>query len=174
MKAKAEGMTKPVIWGTVFALIAGILQSTLLSRLAVYHAVPDLALGVLVFCAYVNGTMTGQLTGFFSGILLDFLSAAPLGLNAFIRTLIGAAGGRMNGTFFLDGVFLPMALCAAATAIKAILYFILNLLFSKAVPAYSLAGPVLWVELLLNTLTAPFLFGLLKLFKTLLIGRRET
>ncbi|MDR2743168.1 MAG: rod shape-determining protein MreD [Treponema sp.] len=167
-------MTKPVIWGTVFALIAGILQSTLLSRLAVYHAVPDLALGVLVFCAYVNGTMTGQLTGFFSGILLDFLSAAPLGLNAFIRTLIGAAGGRMNGTFFLDGVFLPMALCAAATAIKAILYFILNLLFSKAVPAYSLAGPVLWVELLLNTLTAPFLFGLLKLFKTLLIGRRET
>jgi rod shape-determining protein MreD len=166
-------MTKPVIWGTVFALIAGILQSTLLSRLALYHAVPDLALGILVFCAYVNGTMTGQLTGFFSGLLLDFLSAAPLGLNAFIRTLIGAAGGRMNGTFFLDGFFLPMILCAAATAAKAALYFILNLLFAGAVPAYSLAAPVFWVELLLNTITAPFLFGLLKLFKSLLIGRRK-
>jgi cell shape-determining protein MreD len=79
----------------------------------------------------------------------------------------------MNGTFFLDGVFLPMALCAAATVIKAALYFLLNLLFSGSVPAYSLAGPVLWVELLLNILTAPFLFGLLKLFKPLLIGRRE-
>jgi rod shape-determining protein MreD len=167
-------MTKPVVWGTFFALIAGILQSTLLSRLAFYHAVPDLALGVLVFCAYVNGTMTGQLTGFFSGLLLDFLSAAPLGLNAFIRTLIGAAGGRMNGTFFLDGVFLPMALCAAATMVKAALYFFLNLLFSGSVPAYSPAGPALWVELLLNIFTAPFLFGLLKLFKPLLVGRRET
>jgi rod shape-determining protein MreD len=167
-------MTKPVVWGTFFALIAGILQSTLLYRLAVYHAVPDLALGVLVFCAYVNGTMTGQLTGFFSGLLLDFLSAAPLGLNAFIRTLIGAAGGRMNGTFFLDGVFLPMALCAAATVLKAVLYFFLNLLFSGSVPAYSLAEPALWIELLLNTLTAPFLFALLKLFKLLLMGRRKT
>jgi rod shape-determining protein MreD len=170
---KAGRMAKSVVWGTVFALIAGILQSTLLSRLAVYHAVPDLALGILVFCAYVNGTMAGQLTGFFSGLLLDFLSAAPLGLNTFIRTLIGAAGGRMNGTFFLDSLFLPMALCAGATALKAVLYFVLNLLFSGAVPAYSLAGPAFWVELLLNTLTAPFLFGLLKLFKTLLIGRRE-
>jgi rod shape-determining protein MreD len=166
-------MTKPVIWGTVFALIAGILQSTLFSRLAIYHAVPDIALGILVFSAYINGAMTGQLTGFFSGLLLDFLSAAPLGLNAFIRTLIGAVGGRMNGTFFLDGIFLPMALCAGATAAKAVLYFILNLLFSGAVPAYSLTGPTLWVELLLNTFIAPFLFGFLKLFKTLLIGRRK-
>ncbi|MDR2070471.1 MAG: rod shape-determining protein MreD [Treponema sp.] len=166
-------MTKPVIWGTVFALIAGMLQSTLLSRLAVYHAVPDLALGILVFSAYINGTMTGQLTGFFSGLLLDFLSAAPLGLNAFIRTVIGAVGGRINGTFFLDNIFLPMALCAGATAMKAVLYFILNRLFSGAVPVYSLAGPAFWVELLLNTFTAPFLFGLLKLFKALLIGRRK-
>jgi rod shape-determining protein MreD len=167
-------MTKPVIWGTVFALIAGILQSTLFSRLAIYHAVPDIALGILVFSAYINGAMTGQVTGFFSGLLLDFLSAAPLGLNAFIRTLIGAVGGRMNGTFFLDSVFLPMGLCAGATAIKAVLYFLISLLFSGAVPAYSLTGLALWVELLLNTLIAPFLFGFLKLFKTLLIGRRKT
>jgi rod shape-determining protein MreD len=166
-------MTKPVIWGTVFALVAGILQSTLLSRLAVYHAVPDLALGILVFSAYINGTMTGQLTGFFSGLLLDFLSAAPLGLNAFVRTLVGAIGGLMNGTFFLDGLFLPMALCAGATVIKALLYFFLSLLFAGAVPAYSLGEPTLWVELLMNTFLAPFLFGFLKLFRTLLIGRRE-
>jgi rod shape-determining protein MreD len=171
---KAGRMAKPVIWGTVFALIAGILQSTLFSRLAVYHAVPDLALGILVFCAYVNGIMPGQLTGFFSGLLLDFLSSAPLGLNMFIRTLIGAAGGRMKETFFLDGVFLPMALCAGATAFKAVLYFVLNLLFSGVVPAYSLTGPELWVELLLNTLTAPFLFRLLKLFKPLLVGKKGT
>ncbi|MDR3130978.1 MAG: rod shape-determining protein MreD [Treponema sp.] len=167
-------MSKPVVWGTFFALIAGILQSTLLSRLSVYHAVPDIALGVLVFCAYVNGSMTGQLTGFFSGILLDFLSAAPLGLNAFVRTMIGAAGGRMKETFFLDGVFLPMALCAAATVIKAILCFILNLLFLGFVPAYDLSEPEFWAEFILNTFTAPFLFGLLKLFKPLLIGTRKT
>ncbi|GHV18278.1 rod shape-determining protein MreD [Spirochaetia bacterium] len=167
-------MAKNVLWATIFALVAGILQSTLLSHLAVYHAVPDLALGILVFSAYVNGSMTGQLTGFFSGLLLDFLSAAPLGLNALVRTLIGAAAGLMNGTFFLDVLFLPMALCAGATLLKAALVFVLHLLFPGAIPAYALFDLTLWVELLLNTLTAPFLFGLLKLFNTLLVGRRET
>ncbi|MDR2482533.1 MAG: rod shape-determining protein MreD [Treponema sp.] len=166
-------MAKNVIWATVFAVAAILLQSTLLARLAVYHAVPDLALGILVFSAYTNGTMTGQLTGFCSGLLMDFLSAAPLGLNAFIRTILGALGGLMNGTLFLDSLFLPMALCAGATLLKALLYYMLHLLFSGAVPAYALLEPTLWIELTLNTLSAPFLFYFLKLFKSLLTGRRE-
>jgi rod shape-determining protein MreD len=167
-------MTKNVIWATVFCILAGILQSTLLSRLAVYHAVPDLALGILVFIAYSNGAMTGQLTGFCSGLLLDFLSAAPLGLNALVRTIVGAAAGLLNGIFVLDAVFFPMVLCAGATLSKTILYFILSLLFSGAVPAYAIFEPTLWVELLLNTLTAPFLFGFLKLFSALLLARRKS
>jgi rod shape-determining protein MreD len=166
-------MGKNVFWATIFALIATILQSTLLARLAVYHAVPDIALGILIFSAYNNGTMTGQLTGFFSGLLLDLLSASPLGLNAFIRTLIGVSVGLMKGTFFLDTLFLPMALCGGATLIKALFFWILHLLFAPAVPAYAVMSPVLWVELILNVLLAPFLFALLKLFKSLLVGRRN-
>jgi rod shape-determining protein MreD len=166
-------MAKNVIWAVVFALCAAILQSTLLNRLALYGAVPDLALGIIVYSAYVNGTMTGQLSGFFSGVLLDFLSAAPLGLNALIRTVIGALAGLMTGTFFLDIFFLPMALCAAATMVKILALFLLHLLFAGAVPAYPLGEPLLWVELGLNTLSAPFLFGLLKRFHPLLAGRRD-
>jgi rod shape-determining protein MreD len=166
-------MVKNVVWTVLFALIAAILQSTLLSRLALYRAVPDLALGIIVFSAYVNGTMTGQLSGFFSGILLDFLSAAPLGFNAFIRTLAGALAGLMKGTFFLDVFFLPMILCASATLVKAVVVFLLHLILAGAVPAYSPGSPLLWVELMLNTLSAPFLFALLKTFKPLLAGKEE-
>jgi rod shape-determining protein MreD len=97
---------------------------------------------------------------------MDFLSAAPLGLNTFIRTIIGALGGLMKGTFFLDAVILPMILCAAATILKALMLLALHLLF--ATPAYSFVSPLFWVELLLNTFTAPILFGLLKLFAPLL------
>jgi rod shape-determining protein MreD len=146
----------------------------LLSRLEIYHAVPDLALGILVFCAYNNGIMTGQLTGFFSGFLMDFLSAAPLGFNALIRTMVGFFTGLMKGTFFLDMFFLPMALCAGATLFKALLVLLLHFLFAGAIPAYPLWGPTLWVELILNTLSAPILFGFLKFFRPLLVGRRET
>jgi rod shape-determining protein MreD len=166
-------MVKNVVWTVLLTLVAALLQSTLLARLAFYHAVPDLALGIVVFSAYVNGTMTGQLSGFFSGILLDFISAAPLGLNAFIRTLLGALAGIMKGTFFLDVFFLPMILCAAATLLKAMVVFLLHLLLAGAVPAYSLTSPLLWVELMLNTFSAPFLFALLKVFRTLLAGKEE-
>jgi rod shape-determining protein MreD len=166
-------MVKHIVWATVFALVAALLQSTLLSRLAVYHAVPDLALGILVFSAYNNGAMTGQLTGFLTGLLLDFLSAAPLGLNTFVRTIIGASVGMMRGVFFLDTLLLPMALCGGATLMKALIVRALRLLFGAAVPAYIALSPVLWVEFALNAALAPFLFGLLKLFKTLLIEGRD-
>jgi rod shape-determining protein MreD len=166
-------MAKHILWGTVFALVAALVQSTLLSRLALYNATPDIALGILVFSAYNNGAMTGELTGFFSGLLLDFLSAAPLGLNMFVRTLIGASAGLMKGVFFPDTLFLPMALCGGATLGKALFFWILHLLFGPEVPAYSVLSPVLWVEFALNAALAPLLFGALQLFKSLLLEGRD-
>jgi rod shape-determining protein MreD len=166
-------MAKKVIWAMVFSLFAALLQSTLLARLAVFHAVPDLALGIIVFTAYTNGTMTGQLAGFFSGFLLDFLSAAPLGFNVLVRTLVGALMGLTKGAFFLGGILLPMILCAGATVIKALTCLLLHFLLAGAVPFYNFGAPVFWVELLFNTLSAPLLFGFLNLFASLLAGGRR-
>ena len=161
-------MIKNIIWTVVFCLVAAILQSTLLYHLALYRAVPDIALGIMVYSAYINGTMTGQLSGFSYGLLLDFISAAPLGLNAFIRTIIGALTGLIKGTFFLDIFLFPMILCASATLVKALLLFALSLLTGGSVPSYPIAAPTLWAELALNTVLAPFLFAFLKRFSSLL------
>ena len=168
-------MAKRIVLTLVLILAALLLQSTVLSRLIVHiYAVPDLALSIMVYSAYLNGTMTGQLVGFFSGFLLDLLSASPLGLNAFVRTLAGALVGFIKDVFYLDYFFLPMALCAGATALKAILFFLLHLLFPEAVPSYALALPKFWVELGLNTLSAPLIFGFLRLFKSLLVMPKES
>jgi len=166
-------MIKNIFWTVVFGLIAAMLQSTLLSRFAVYRAVPDIALGIIVYSAYIKGVMGGQLSGFFYGITFDFISSAPLGLNALIRTVIGALAGLMKGKFFLDFFLLPMTLCASATIVKALLFFILSLIFSGSIPVYSFTAPTLWVELGLNTAIAPFLFAFLKCFKRLFAGREE-
>lgn len=173
LRKAGRPMAKNVVWTTVFAIVAGLIQSSLLYRLRIYSAIPDLSLGILVYSAYSNGTMTGQLSGFFSGIFLDFLSMAPLGLNTFIRTVVGALAGIIKGTFFLDAVVLPMALCAAATFTRALMLFGLHLLFGGAIPAYSFVEPVFWVELCLNTFTAPILFGFLKQFRPLLVSKGE-
>ncbi|MDR2782923.1 MAG: rod shape-determining protein MreD [Treponema sp.] len=166
-------MIKNIACSVAFIIIAALIQSTLLQRLAIYHAVPDIALGILVFSSYFNGVMTGQLTGFFSGLALDFLSAAPLGLNALVRTITGALSGLIRGTFVADTIFLPMMLCGAATVLKALLLFLLHILFAEGVRAYSLQEPLFWVELALNMFIAPFLFALLRRFNSLLVNRRK-
>jgi rod shape-determining protein MreD len=167
-------MAKKIAWTVVFCLAAALLQSTLLSRLALYRAVPDLALAIIVYTAYINGTMTGQLSGFFAGFLQDLLSASPLGFNAFIRTLVGALAGLLKGAFFLDFFLLPMALCLGATLLKALIVFLLHLVLSGAVPSYNFVSPSFWCELGLNTLTAPVMFGFLRRFSSLFEGRRES
>jgi rod shape-determining protein MreD len=166
-------MVKNVGWALVFSLAAALLQSTLFRRIALYHTVPDLTLGILVYSAYINGVMTGQVTGFFSGLILDFISNAPLGLNCLVRTVMGALAGLLKGTFFLDTIFLPVILCAAATLLKALMFFLLHLLLAGAVPYYPPAAPTLWIELMFNSLSAPLLFGLLKLFQPLLVGKGD-
>ncbi|MDR0663215.1 MAG: rod shape-determining protein MreD [Spirochaetaceae bacterium] len=167
-------MTKKIIWTTLLITAAAVLQSTLLSPLSVYfYAKPDIALDILVFSAYLNGVMTGQLSGFFSGLFMDFLSNAPLGLNLFVRTIIGAVSGLLNGSFLIDSVFFPVLLCASATLLKAAILALLNILFAGVVPAYSLTAPALWVELAMNSALAPLIFILLKMFNNFLSKRRR-
>lgn len=167
-------INRTILWSSILSFIAALLQSTLLSKLAILDVIPDIALGIVVFTAYVNGTRVGQFSGFFSGFIIDFLSAAPLGLNAFVRTVIGALTGLLKGTFFLDIIVLPVVLCASATLIKALIVFLLHLLFASAIPYYSLSSSLLWIELAMNSLLAPFLFGFLKLFKTVLVPRKDS
>ncbi|MDR3020550.1 MAG: rod shape-determining protein MreD [Treponema sp.] len=166
-------MIRSAIWTVLFCVIAGILQSTVFAKIAFLKVIPDLALCILVFSAYVNGTMTGQLSGFFSGLLLDFLSAAPMGMNCLVRTLTGALAGLFKGALFLDFFFMPMLLCALATLFKAIVILILHLIFGSTIPAYSFISSLFWIEMGLNSLCAPLLFFILRRFNPILTGRRE-
>jgi len=66
-----------------------------------------------------------------------------------------------------------MALCAGATILKALLYYILHLIFAGVTPSYAFLDITFWIELGMNTFLAPFLFALLRLFQPLLAGQRE-
>jgi rod shape-determining protein MreD len=165
-------MIRSVIFTVIFSILAAILQSTLIAKASFFGVVPDLALCILVFSAYVNGTMAGQVSGFLSGLFMDFLSAAPLGFNCLVRTLIGALAGIFKDAFFLDIFIMPVLLCALATIAKAAVIFVLHLLMGSAVPSYSFTSSVFYIELGLNALSAPLLFFLLKHFRPILTERR--
>jgi rod shape-determining protein MreD len=163
-------MIRSIIWTVVFSIVAAILQSTVIAKIAFLNVIPDIALCVLVFSDYVNGTMAGQISGFLSGLFIDFLSLAPLGMSSLIRTLIGALVGLFKDSLFLGYVIMPIILCTVATLLKILMMFALHLVI-KEIPVISLNDLRLWIELGLNALCAPLLFLLLRNFKPMLIGR---
>jgi rod shape-determining protein MreD len=78
------------------AAVLGILQTNILQlfSMAGMFPIPDFSFIVLVYFAFTQGAMSGQLMGFASGILLDCLSLSPFGFNAFVRTACGHSIGR--------------------------------------------------------------------------------
>jgi rod shape-determining protein MreD len=166
-------MVKRIFWTTLFIVFGALLQSTLLYRLSFNYAIPDLALIILIFSAYTNGAMEGQFTGISGGLFIDFVSFSPFGLNMFIRTVIGFVFGKLKGNFFLDPIFLPMVLCLTGTFLKAGLLVVLSFLFKNAILSYSFSKGAFWIELLLNTILAPFIFSALKYFSALIVKEKR-
>ena len=162
-------MVKVVISSAVAALFFSLVQSVILSNIAALPAIPDLVLIVVIFISLKNGSVAGCTAGFISGIIMDFASAAPLGLNAMTKTITGFVAGKFHSSFNLQRFFIPIIAALAATFLKALLVLILTFFFGDAVLRYRLASSALWFEAAANAVCAPILFLLLEAFKPLFI-----
>jgi len=154
-------MTGKIIRAAVLASLMGVLQTNLLRFVLPTAVVPDLALIVLVFFAHRNGPFSGQFAGFFTGLVLDFLSLAPLGFYAFIYTVLGFLFGLTEDRVVLDGVVFPFVALFFATLIKALIAGALAGAFSIDTASVGLLGARVWIEIGLTALIAPLLFSLM-------------
>lgn len=150
-------------WLLSFGLISILLvvQSTWLDYIAIYSIIPDLSLLAIVYISFKSPGLQGQSVGFAAGILQDGISAAPFGLNAFIKTSVAWLANLLSGKFYIDRILMPAIFGFVATLAKAIYLAILSIFFSDKILSYDLFGSVLWLEAAYNTVTAPVLFILL-------------
>ena len=157
-------------------LIAGVLaiiETVLLKNIEVLGARPDLSLIYIVFASLQLGSFYGQFPGFMSGLAQDILSLAPLGFHALIKTVISYLAGIFKGKVFLDAILFPLLLVAVATIIKAILAFLIGVIFISSDFAWSIFGINFLVELGMNSFLAPFLYGFFKLIGVFQAVRSE-
>lgn len=167
-------MTRTVLSTVALLLVLVLLETALLSNIVVLPAVPDLLLLAVLFVAMHNGPMAGTVTGFVSGLFLDFLSAAPLGLNCMLRTAAGFVAGLLRDTLNVTGILIPALLGLVATVVKAVMIQIISFFFPGGIVAYDLLSVEFASELALNTVLAPVMFWLLSLFSSLLAPGKET
>lgn len=166
-------MSRVVIWASITVFFLSLFEAAILSNLLFLPVVPDLVLLVVVYVSFMNSSVAGATVGFISGLLLDFLSASPVGLNAFTKTVTGFISGKFSGSFNLDTIFLPALMGFSATILKAILTFILSIFFGSNILVYRLSGSVFYLEILVNTICAPLVFSLLGLFTTLFVAQKR-
>jgi rod shape-determining protein MreD len=149
-----------------------ILETAVISNLTFLPAIPDFLLIITLFVALNNGSLLAESTGFVSGIMLDFLSASPLGLNALLRTILGFIAGFFHDVLNATSVLLQIIYGAVATVLKAIIVYLISLFFTGVV-SYSLFSQIFLTEVLLNALFTPIIFKFLSLFSDFIIVRPE-
>lgn len=91
--------TRVVIVCTASLLLAFLLQVSLLARLGLPGATPDLVVVTTVALALAYGPLTGAVCGFGAGMLIDLAppSDGPIGFAALVLLVVGvAAGGAVD------------------------------------------------------------------------------
>lgn len=139
-----------------------LLETVIVRELGIIGIEPGIYLVFFIFIAYAQGSMRAVLIGFFVGLAVDFLSAAPLGLHSFSLSLTGYLTGSLRGKIFLDPIFMPMVLMLAAGTINLLTGTLLIALFSLEISSHPFSGSFT-VILLLHALISPICFGLLRL-----------
>ena len=107
----------------VLVTVALALQVTVLSRLPLPGATPDLVLLVVVGLALSHGPAYGLVLGFGAGLASDLVPPADheIGRWAFVLTLVGyLAGAARDDT--RRSAFVPLAVVAGAAAGSILLY----------------------------------------------------
>lgn len=112
-----------VVLAAAIVLVALALQLTLLARLPLPGATPDLVLLVVVALALAHGPTFGLVCGFAAGLALDLVPPADheVGRWAFVLTLLGALAGAARWET-RRSAFVPLVVVVAAAVSSVALY----------------------------------------------------
>lgn len=83
-------------------IFAALVQVSIVFRIEVGEATPDLLILVVASIALLTGSVSGAAHGFVAGVAIAVFAAVPLGPHALVATLIGYAVGRVGEALVTD------------------------------------------------------------------------
>ncbi|GAA2944123.1 MULTISPECIES: rod shape-determining protein MreD [Streptomyces] len=140
-------------------VIALVVQVSVLARLQLPGATPDLLLLVVLALAFVYGHVSGALIGFGAGLLADLAPPADhaAGRYALVLCVIGYCAGLArpaNGQ--LKSAFAPMAVVVAAAVGSTLLYAGVGALVNDTPARHVGLAGLMFTAALYDLLLAPF------------------
>jgi rod shape-determining protein MreD len=92
-----------------------LLQLTFFSRVTLFGISPDILPALVVTLGLLGGTMTGAVSGFAVGFLLDCLLIQPLGGASLVLIAVGYGAGMFRERFEFHSRLVAPLLCAGLT-----------------------------------------------------------
>ena len=109
-------LTPNILARLVVVVVLGvILQLSFFSQVALFHTSPDVLPALVVCLGLLGGTMTGAVTGFSVGLLLDCLLILPLGGGSLVLLATGYLAGLFRERFVIHSSLVAPLLCMVLT-----------------------------------------------------------
>jgi rod shape-determining protein MreD len=130
----------PKIFARLAAIvIAGaILQLSFFSRVEVFHTSPDVLPALVVSLGLLGGSMTGAVSGFSIGFLVDCLLVEALGATSLVLLTTGYLAGLYRERFTISSRFVAPLLCMGLTLFAELMFAALQLLLGVDAPVSGL------------------------------------
>lgn len=141
-----------------------LFESAILSNIMFLPVVPDFLLLCSLYVSFAHGRCMGVISGFSSGVIIDFLSGCPFGLNSLLRTVIGYISGFFPKTFNIKTLLLPVLIAFCGTFSKCFLISFISFFYPNIVNSYTLFSKLFFSELFFNCIFAPVMFKFMSIF----------
>jgi cell shape-determining protein MreD len=135
-------------------VVGGILQLTTVSQVAIFGVPADLSPLLVGAVGLLCGSIAGASFGFGLGLFMDTLLAQTLGVTSLVLLGVGYAAGRLRELRDPAHTLIPVAVGAAATAVAAVGFTVLQLLLGVDAPVSVLLIRQILLVIVLNTLIA--------------------
>ena len=151
-----------VIRLALLGLVGGLFQLSVVSQVTVFGVPADLTPLMVAFAGFIAGSMTGAVFGFCLGLFIDVSLYPTLGVSSLVFTAVGYGTGRIRELRDPAHGLAPVAVGAAATAIAAIGFTLLQFLLGVQAPVSLLLLREILLTVVLNTLLALPVYAIMR------------
>jgi rod shape-determining protein MreD len=144
--------TKLIIRIALLSLVAVLVQETVISKISIFGVDADITPLVVMSIGLLCGSLTGAVTGFFIGLMVDTVLVQTLGVTSLLYITIGYWAGRLRELRDPAHGLVPVACGAAATAVTGIGMTVIQFLLGVDAPVSLLLAQQIFLTILVNTL----------------------
>ncbi len=149
---------KFILTETIMFLAVILLQTTLLARIRLFGAVPDLCFVTLILISYFCGKDVGAITGIAAGFALDALGSVGLSLLPVLYLFCGYLFGYFTRAIYPKRYLSYLIVLAAAIPVKMAITFVYICINYNTIHLLEIMGRVLLPEAAATALFATVLY----------------